>query len=118
MCSWASPDARSGTRKPPARCAGSHRTWRADDGDEDELMTATTLPTTEVHVAPSGLIHYLKATRTVWWRELILFTKSGPRLAIAFVQPMLFLFVLGTGLSSITGGALEEAGISYRTFAF
>jgi ABC-2 type transport system permease protein len=80
-------------------------------------MTAT-LPTTEVHYAPTGLGHYLKATRTVWWRELVLFTKSGPRLVIAFVQPMLFLFVLGTGLSSITGGALDEAGISYRTFAF
>ena len=74
----------------------------------DMNARTATLEVPETHFAPTGPIHFLKAARTVWWRELILFTKSGPRLVIAFVQPMLFLFVLGTGLSSITGGALDS----------
>ena len=35
-------------------------------------------------------------------RELIAFRRSGIRLVVAFVQPLLFLFVLGTGLGIVS----------------
>jgi ABC-2 type transport system permease protein len=58
----------------------------------------------------------LQAVAVVWQRELIGFRRNRVRIAVAFVQPLLFLFVLGTGLSSVTRGG--TGNISYRTFLF
>src|SRR5262249_54784067 len=56
------------------------------------------------------------AVRTVWNRELISFSRNRLRIVIALVQPVLYLFVLGTGLSTLTRSAVH--GFSYRTFMF
>ncbi len=66
--------------------------------------------------APIGLRRDLQAVKVVWHRELIAFSRNRVRIAVAFVQPLLFLFVLGTGLSSITNDAAGD--INYRTFIF
>jgi ABC-2 type transport system permease protein len=52
----------------------------------------------------------------VWKRELMGFWRSRTRMIVTFVQPFLFLFVLGTGLSSLTEGS--TGGLSFRTFVF
>jgi ABC-2 type transport system permease protein len=68
----------------------------------------------EVRVAPPGLLSDARAVRVVWQRELIRFAQDKIRIVAALVQPVLFLFVLGTGLQSLTKAS--TGGISLRTF--
>jgi ABC-2 type transport system permease protein len=49
-------------------------------------------------------------------RELIRFVQDRLRFVSALVQPVLFLFVLGTGLSSLTNRSTD--GIDLRTFMY
>lgn len=69
-----------------------------------------------VRVAERSLRHDLRAVRIVWQRELIRFTRDRIRIVTALVQPALFLFVLGGGLSSLTARAVP--GLNFRTFMF
>jgi ABC-2 type transport system permease protein len=63
-----------------------------------------------------GLRHDLRAVRVVWQREMIRFTRDRLRVITSLIQPVLFLFVLGSGLSSITAGALGN--LNLKTFMF
>ena len=61
----------------------------------------------------------LRAVQMVWRRELIRFSRNRLRIITSLVQPVLFLFVLGTGLSSLVARGLPAAGgVSFRTFMF
>ena len=60
--------------------------------------------------------HDLRAIKVVWHRELIRFVQDRGRLVTGLIQPVLYLFVLGTGLSSVAGGSTE--GVNFRTFIF
>ena len=51
-----------------------------------------------VAVPERGLRQDLRATGIVWRRELIRFRTDRLRMITALIQPVLFLFVLGTGL--------------------
>jgi ABC-2 type transport system permease protein len=81
-------------------------------------MSGRSLPVSvpEVRVAPPGLLSDARAVRVVWQRELIRFAQDKIRIIAALVQPVLFLFVLGTGLQSLTKAS--TGGISLRTFMF
>src|ERR1700734_1481105 len=70
-----------------------------------------------VAVPERGLRHDLRATGIVWRRELIRFRTDRLRGLTALIQPVLFLFVLGTGLSSLAGGNMPP-GISFKTFIY
>src|SRR6266849_2001190 len=59
----------------------------------------------------------LRAVSIVWRRELIRFRSDRLRAVTSLVQPVLFLFVLGTGLSSLAKGAMP-AGINFKTFIY
>src|SRR3954449_6617041 len=63
-----------------------------------------------------GLRHDLRAIRVVWQREMIRFTRDRLRVATSLIQPVLFLFLLGSGLSSITTGTIGN--VNLRTFMF
>jgi ABC-2 type transport system permease protein len=52
----------------------------------------------------------------IWKRELIRFSRNRLRIATSLVQPVLFLFVLGTGLAPIVPGAGTH--FDFRTFMF
>jgi ABC-2 type transport system permease protein len=67
------------------------------------------LPTT-------GLRHDLRTVSVVWRREMIRFGRDRARGISALIQPLLFLFVLGTGLSTVVGPA--NGGFNFRTFLF
>jgi hypothetical protein len=54
-------------------------------------------------VTSGGLAQDLRAIKVVMAREWIRFRQDKIRIVSALVQPVLFIFVLGTGLSSITG---------------
>ncbi len=70
-----------------------------------------------VAVPEGGLRHDMRAASIVWRRELIRFRADRLRAVTALIQPVLFLFVLGTGLSSLAGHSLPS-GVSFKTFIF
>jgi ABC-2 type transport system permease protein len=80
-------------------------------------MTTTerTVPPAPVTLAPAGLRHELRAMSMVWRREMIRFGRDRARMFAMLLQPLLFLFVMGTGLASVvdTGGAVD-----FRTFLY
>jgi ABC-2 type transport system permease protein len=77
---------------------------------------AARAPTAAVHV-PSGSIRGdLRAVKIVWQREMIRFSKDRLRIVTQLVQPILFLFVLGTGLSRLASAGTH--GVDLRTFVY
>lgn len=64
-----------------------------------------------------GIRHDLRAVSVVWRRELIRFRTDRLRAVTALVQPVLFLFILGTGLSTLAGGGLPD-GVDFKTFIY
>jgi ABC-2 type transport system permease protein len=76
----------------------------------------TQLEVVGVRVAGGRIADDVRAVRVVWRRELIRFARSRIRIITALVQPLLFLFVLGTGLSGVVPRA--SATVDYRTYMF
>jgi len=70
-----------------------------------------------VSVPERGLRHDLRAVGIVWRRELIRFRTDRLRAITSLIQPVLFLFVLGTGLGSLAGHSLPP-GVSFKTFIY
>jgi ABC-2 type transport system permease protein len=68
-----------------------------------------------VRVAGGRTSDDLRALWVVWKRELIRFRRNRLRILTSLAQPVLFLFILGTGLSSIIPTA---AHFNFRTFMF
>jgi ABC-2 type transport system permease protein len=58
----------------------------------------------------------LRAVKIVWHRELIRFSRDRMRILTALLQPLLFLFVLGTGLSRLAAAGTH--GVDLRTFVY
>jgi ABC-2 type transport system permease protein len=58
----------------------------------------------------------LRAIRVVWKRELIRFSRDRLRILTSLVQPFLFLFVLGTGISTLA--AASTHGVNFKTFIY
>jgi ABC-2 type transport system permease protein len=73
-------------------------------------------PVAAVRVPASSLRSELRAIKVVWLREMIRFTKDRLRIVTSLVQPFLFLFVLGTGLSSLASAGTH--GVNLRTFVY
>ena len=69
-----------------------------------------------VSLPSGGLGHQLRAVRVVWQREMIRFAHDRARMLSALVQPLLFLFVLGTGLATVVDTG--PGGPDFRTFLF
>jgi ABC-2 type transport system permease protein len=68
-------------------------------------------------VPARSLRHDMRAVSIVWRRELIRFKSDRLRAVTALVQPVLFLFVLGTGLSRLAGHGLPP-GVDFKTFIY
>ena len=68
-----------------------------------------------VRVASGTFADDWRAVKVVWKRELIRFSRNKPRIVTSLAQPVLFLFVLGTGLAHLIPGA---TGFDFRTFMF
>ncbi len=70
----------------------------------------------EVRVPEGGVRSELRAIRVVWKRELIRFSRDRLRIVTSLIQPFLFLFVLGTGLSRLASQGTH--GVNLRTFVY
>jgi ABC-2 type transport system permease protein len=57
-----------------------------------------------------------RAVKTLWRREIIRFAADRTQIAMWLIQPLLFLFVLGSGLESLS--AASTGGVDLRTFIF
>jgi ABC-2 type transport system permease protein len=69
-----------------------------------------------VQTPGGGFRHDLRGVRVVWRREMIRFSRDRLRIVTSLIQPVLFLFVLGTGLSTITTGNTQS--VNLRTFMY
>lgn len=75
-------------------------------------MSATVAP---VRAPERGLGDELGAIAVVWHRELLRFARNRLRMVTSLVQPLLFLFILGSGLSNM----LPSSGqVNFKTFMF
>jgi ABC-2 type transport system permease protein len=85
-----------------------------------ELTTAPPAPppppVARVHVPARSLAGDLRAVKIVWQRELIRFSRDRMRIVTALLQPLLFLFVLGSGLSRLASAGTH--GVDLRTFVY
>jgi ABC-2 type transport system permease protein len=69
-----------------------------------------------VHVPPRSFRTELRAMKIVWTRELIRFSKDRMRIVTSLVQPLLFLFVLGSGLQQLSSASTH--GVNLKTFIY
>jgi ABC-2 type transport system permease protein len=77
---------------------------------------AAGMPVARVRVPVRTSANELRAVKIVWQRELIRFSTDRLRMITSLVQPFLFLFVLGSGLSRLTEGS--TGGLSLKTFLY
>jgi ABC-2 type transport system permease protein len=69
-----------------------------------------------VSVPQRSVVSELRAIRIVWRRELIRFRSDRIRMATSLVQPLLFLFVLGSGLQGLARAGTH--GVELKTFIY
>jgi ABC-2 type transport system permease protein len=84
----------------------------AQDVLVDDLTAAI-----RVAVPERSVKHDLRAVSIVWRRELIRFRTDRLRAITSLVQPVLFLFVLGTGLSRLASRGMPP-GVDFKTFIY
>src|SRR5271157_1511276 len=88
-----------------------------DRPEPTTTIEAPSVPIVRVTVPKRSLASELRAIKIVWRREIIRFRSDRLRMVTSLVQPVLFLFVLGTGLSSLASGSLPP-GFHFQTFIY
>lgn len=81
-----------------------------------QVSGETRLRPAPVALAASGPRHALRAVKVVWKREMIRFGRDRGRVVSGLAQPLLLLFVLGTGLSGLVRAS--TGGVDFTTFLF
>jgi ABC-2 type transport system permease protein len=88
--------------------------------DARESATATVeapaVPVVRVTVPKRSLASELRAIKIVWRREIIRYRSDRLRMVTTLVQPLLFLFVLGSGLQQLS--AASTHGVNLKTFIY
>jgi ABC-2 type transport system permease protein len=85
----------------------------------DQALSPAAPPPSEiirVRVPPRSWRSELRAMRIVWRRDLVRFLNDRMRIATALVQPILYLFVLGTGLQQLSAASTD--GVNIKTFIY
>jgi ABC-2 type transport system permease protein len=83
---------------------------REDAPPSDEIQVV------RVSVPKRSAASELRAIKIVWRRELIRFVNDRMRIVTSLVQPFLFLFVLGSGLQSLSSAGTH--GVDLKTFLY
>jgi ABC-2 type transport system permease protein len=79
-------------------------------------MSAAIADVVAVRVPERSWRSEARAVRIVWRRELIRFSGDRTQMVMWLVQPLLFLFVLASGLQTLS--AASTHGVDLRTFVF
>jgi ABC-2 type transport system permease protein len=85
----------------------------------EQVVSAPDAPVADVirvSVPPRSWRSEVRAMRIVWRRELIRFRSDRIRIVTALIQPLLFLFVLGSGLEQLS--AASTHGVELKTFIY
>ena len=98
-----------------ADAAATNGTHAADGAGAPQTAMASQ-PIVRVHVPERSLASEWRAIKIVWRRELIRFKSDRIRIVTSLVQPLLFLFVLGSGLQSLAGAGTH--GVDVKTFIY
>jgi ABC-2 type transport system permease protein len=69
-----------------------------------------------VSVPGRGVRHDARAVKVVLHREMLRFVNDRTRMLSMLLQPVLWLFVMGTGLGSLVQGSIP--GVDFRTFMY
>jgi ABC-2 type transport system permease protein len=77
----------------------------------------TDLAIPQVTIAGGTFAEDLRAVRMVWKRELIRYSRNRIRIVTSLAQPVLFLFVLGSGLSPLVSAG-SGPHVDFKTFMF
>jgi ABC-2 type transport system permease protein len=85
-------------------------------GNQTDAAIALPSQVVDVRLPERGIRRELRAVKIVWQRDLIRFIRDRLRMVTSLLQPVLFLFVLGTGLSALASGS--SGGVNLRTFLF
>jgi ABC-2 type transport system permease protein len=78
-------------------------------------MSTAALPSKIADGPDTILRDELRTTWMVWLRELIRFERTRTRILSGLIQPVLFLIVLGYGMSGLVG---STAGFDFKKFMF
>ncbi len=87
-----------------------------DRGLGAEGTAPPSIPIVRVHVPEHSLASELRAIRIVWRRDLIRFVNDRIRIVSSLVQPLLFLFVMGSGLQQLSRASTH--GVNLKTFIY
>ena len=79
-------------------------------------MSAAVVDVVAVRVPERSWRSEARAVRTVWRRDLIRFANEPMGIVAWLIQPLLFLFVLGPGLHTLSGASTD--GVDLTTFMF
>jgi ABC-2 type transport system permease protein len=79
-------------------------------------MSAAVVEVVAVRVPERSWRSEARAVRTVWWRDLIRFSNDPMSIMTWLLQPLLFLFVLGPGLETLSAASTD--GVDLSTFMF
>ncbi|HVV37759.1 MAG TPA: ABC transporter permease [Acidimicrobiales bacterium] len=79
------------------------------------MTTVPSRPSERLASREPGLPHELRTAAMVWQRELLRFARTRIRILTGFTQPILFLFVLGYGISPLVG---TTGGFDFKKFVF
>lgn len=88
----------------------------ADSTSPEPASTNPATPIARVRILEDSVARDFRAIKVVWKREMIRFVRDRLRMITNMMQPLLYLFILGTGL----GAAMNQAipGFNFRTFLF
>ncbi|HEY1358043.1 MAG TPA: ABC transporter permease [Thermoleophilaceae bacterium] len=79
-------------------------------------MSVAAADVVRVRVPARSFRSELRAIKIVWRRELIRFANDRLRIVTSLIQPLLFLFVLGSGLQRLSSASTH--GIDLKTFLY
>lgn len=80
------------------------------------MSAAAVLDVVPVRVPERSWRSEARAMRTVWWRDLVRFSTDRMSIMSWLIQPLLFLFVLGPGLQTLSEPS--TGGVDLTTFMF
>jgi ABC-2 type transport system permease protein len=78
--------------------------------------TISTIEVVRVSVPKRSWRSEWRAIKIMWTREMIRFANDRMRIVTSLVQPLLYLFVLGSGLNAFAGAA--DSDFNFKTFIF
>ncbi|MEV4352229.1 ABC transporter permease [Actinoplanes sp. NPDC049596] len=83
----------------------------------EDVRVLGTVPVPEATIRPAGRLRAdLRAVEVLWKREMLRLRRNPMRLAMGLLTPLLFLIVLGTGITAAGGSG--DGFRQFRTFLF